>query len=281
MQNLMVRLRLRPSRQRAALPRWMRRGVFAFAVALLIAGYLATLGHLSRTGWVDAKLTELEAWGNRQIADAGFRVASVTAYGHSRTDAAALKAALDTEAGAPLLELDLAALRAKVEALPWVRVASVERALPDRLIVRVLEREPAALLQRDGRLSLIDNTGTLIPDTPLGPFSHLPAVTGKGAAAATPAFLELLNAAPSLAGRVTAATHLGQRRWDVRIDDRVWIRLPEQQPEAAWLRLAELEGEHGILRRSILAADLRNPRQWAFRLPPGMRLRMAIENAGS
>jgi len=279
MQGLMVRLRLRPSRRQAALPRWMRRTLFVLTLAAVVAGYLATVAHLSRNGWVDAKLAELGEWRDRQIADAGFRVASVTAYGHRKTESAALRAALGVEPGAPLLELDLPALRARVEALPWVRVASVERALPDRLIVRVVEREAAALLQRNGRLALIDGTGTTIPNTSLGPFSDLPVVTGPAVAAAVPGLLALLNQAPTLAPRVTGATYLGKRRWDVRLDDRVWVRLPEERAEAAWLRLAQMEMEHGVLNDNILAVDLRNPRQWAFRLPPGMRLRMAIEDA--
>jgi cell division protein FtsQ len=281
MQWLMTRLRLRPSRRQAALPRWMRRSLSVLAMVALTAGYLALVAHASRSGWVDARLGEVSAWWNRQVADAGFRVASITAYGHEKTEAAALKAALGIEPGAPLLELDLDTLRARVEALPWVRAATVERALPDRLIVRVLERQPAALLQNHGKLTLIDTTGAVIPGTMLSPYAELPTVTGDDAARAAPELLELLNTAPGLAARVTGATFLGGRRWDVRIDDRVWVRLPEKQAEAAWLRLAGLEDEHGVLRRNIQAIDTRNPRQWAFRLPPGMRLRMAIENAGS
>ena len=281
MQRLMTRLRLRPSRRQAALPRWMRRSLFALTLVALVAGYLATVAHASRSGWVDARLGELGEWWSGQVADAGFRVASITAYGHQETEAAALRAALGVEPGAPLLDLDLETLRARVEALPWVRAATVERALPDRLIVRVLEREPAALLQNHGKLSLIDTTGATIPGTLLSPYAELLTVTGDNAARAAPELLELLDMSPMLAARVTGVTFLGGRRWDVRIDDRVWVRLPEKQPEAAWLQLAELEAEHGLLSRNIEAIDIRNPRQWAFRLPPGMRLRMAIENAGS
>ena len=100
-------------------------------------------------------------------------------------------------------------------------------------------------------------------------------------ARATPALLTMLATDASLASRVTGATYLGERRWDVRVDDRVWVRLPEQRPLDAWLRLAQMESEHSLLRRKVLAADIRNPRQWIFRLPPGTRLRMAIENSGS
>lgn len=283
MQRLIQRLRhgLGYSRRRRSLPRWMRKSLLALTLLAMVAGYFATVAQASRSGWVDAQLQTFGEWTDRQIADAGFRIASVTAYGNTKTEAAALRAALGVSPGAATLTLDLGQLRQRVEALPWVHVASVERALPDRLIVRVLEREPVALLQNGGQLSLLDSTGATIPYAHLADFVDLPAVTGKGAAAAAPALLQMLASDAGMSARVTSATLLGERRWDVRIDDRVWVRLPEQKPIDAWLRLADLENEHAMLRRNVLTADVRNPRQWVFRLPPGSRLRMAIENSGS
>jgi cell division septal protein FtsQ len=48
-----------------------------------------------------------------------------------------------------LLNIDLAALKKKVEAVPRVRSAIVSRALPDAIFVRVTERKPAALVLRE------------------------------------------------------------------------------------------------------------------------------------
>lgn len=48
-----------------------------------------------------------------------------------------------------LMEVDLAALRQKIEAMPRVRGASVSRVLPDGIFVRVIERQPAILVRRD------------------------------------------------------------------------------------------------------------------------------------
>ena len=269
------------SARRRSLPRWMRKGLLGLAVLAVVAGYFLTVAQVSRNGWIDAQIDLARDWLSGQIADAGFQLKSVVAFGASQTEAETLRSALAVQPGSQLLDLDLQTLRHRVEALPWVRVASVERALPDRLIVRIVERRPAALLQQNGELALIDDTGVPIPDTPLQPFIDLPTVTGSGAAIAAPALLDLLQEAPGLAARVTAATRLGERRWDVRIDDRVWVRLPEQQTQEAWLRLAAAEAKHGLLKRNLIAADIRNPEQWVFRLPPGMRLRMAIQNNGS
>jgi len=48
-----------------------------------------------------------------------------------------------------LMEVDLSALRQKIEAMPRVKGASVSRVLPDGIFVRVVERQPAILVRRD------------------------------------------------------------------------------------------------------------------------------------
>ena len=48
-----------------------------------------------------------------------------------------------------LMEVDLPALRQKIEAMPRIRGASVARVLPDGIFVRVIERQPAVLVRRE------------------------------------------------------------------------------------------------------------------------------------
>jgi POTRA domain-containing FtsQ-type protein len=48
-----------------------------------------------------------------------------------------------------LMEVDLSALRQKIETMPRVRGASVARVLPDGIFVRVVERQAAVLVRRD------------------------------------------------------------------------------------------------------------------------------------
>lgn len=48
-----------------------------------------------------------------------------------------------------LMDVDLSALRLKIEAMPRVRGASVARLLPDGVFVKVVERQPAVLVRRE------------------------------------------------------------------------------------------------------------------------------------
>ena len=92
--------------------------------------------------------------------------------------------------------------------------------------------------------------------------------------------MQLLGKGPGLAPRVTAGSYIEQRRWDLLLDDRVWVKLPQEKTLEAWLRLASEERDNGLLRRNILAVDVRNAEQWVFRLPQGARTRMALEKNG-
>lgn len=76
--------------------------------------------------------------------------------------AQAVRAAVEPQLGQGFARLDLDAVRAAVEALPWVERARVERIWPGDVRVRVWEREPFARWGVTGLLS----TGA-VPFTPL------------------------------------------------------------------------------------------------------------------
>ena len=60
---------------------------------------------------------------------------------------------------------------------------------------------------------------------------------------------------------------MGGRRWNVQLDDSIEIKLPEEDPAGAWIRLAEIERTQGILKRDLAAVDLRLPDRLVVTLP--------------
>jgi len=62
-----------------------------------------------------------------------------------------------------IFRLNLAAEQKRVEAIPWIKSATITRIFPDRLIVNVRERAPLAFAQVDGRLELVDEDGVFLP----------------------------------------------------------------------------------------------------------------------
>lgn len=283
MRRLIRLLRMAPpndNARRRSMPRWARRASQAAVLALMAAAYLGGVAMLTRNGWIDARLAEIGENLSVRIADAGFRVQSLRVHGVAKTELAELRDAMNIEIGSPILALDLETAQRRVENLPWVRVATVERSLPDKVVVRIVERQPLALWQRKGQVHLLDSTGTVVPGAALAAFRDLPLLAGEGVPAAAPQLMQLLNNDPGLAPRVTAGSYIEKRRWDLLLDDRVWVKLPQEKALEAWLRLASEDRDTGLLKTDILAVDVRNADQWVFRLPPGERTRMALEKNG-
>ena len=145
----------------------------------------------------------------------------------SETDRAAVMAAIQVKRGDPIMKFDPEAARAGLERLPWVATATVERRLPNTVFVKLDERRPMALWQRDGKLALIDRDGEVLTERGLGPL-HQPAPDHRRrcaearAGTARPAGTE-----PALYKRVNAAARIGGRRWDLHLTNGVVIRLPE------------------------------------------------------
>ena len=198
----------------------------------------------------------------------GLVVADVKVEGREATDRDTILAALGAAPGAPILGVSPARAKEQLERLPWVRSAVVERRLPDTLYVRLVERKPLALWQHGGKLDLLDHDGTVIPVGHLDRFAKLPLVVGEHAANHAAKLLDILATEPDLAARVSAAIRVGDRRWNLRIDNAIDVLLPADSPGSAWTELANLERSSAILKRDVQVVDVRLPDRLVVRVNP-------------
>jgi cell division protein FtsQ len=190
-------------------------------------------------------------------AEAGFVVRDVFVVGRASTPKDTLLAALAVKRGTPILDIDLVEARARIQALPWVREASVRRLLPNTVVVEIVERKPLALWQHRKQFALIDDEGAVILRDDVGPFSHLMVVVGEDAPANAAQLVQMLATEPDLMARVKAAVRVGGRRWNVHLAQGIDVKLPEHDPDAAWRRLADYQRRHGVLDKNVRSLDLR------------------------
>jgi cell division protein FtsQ len=214
----------------------------------------------------DAERVALQA-----SARAGLAVREILVEGRVQSEARDIRAVLDARRGSPILAFDPYAAKAELERLPWVRRASVERRLPDTIFVRLEERVPLALWQRQGRFVVIDSEGVEIAGTDPARFADRLVVVGDDAPAHASALLALLETEPAMLKRIAAAVRVGGRRWNLRLDNGVDVNLPETNAGAAYERLAQLVRENALVDRNLVAVDLR--------LPDRLILRVAKETA--
>jgi cell division protein FtsQ len=238
-------------------PMWRTRP----ALAMLSAAFLAALCGTAWLAWQAGMPQRAAASAVRALvgasADAGFVVRDIFVVGRGSTPKATLLQALAVSRGAPILAIDLEAARARIQALPWVRQASVRRVLPDTVIVEIVERRPLALWQHDKKFALIDEEGQVILRDDVEQFSHLMVVVGEDAASNATGLVRMLATEPDLMPRVKAAVRVGGRRWNVHLAQGIDVKLPEQDPEAAWRRLADYQRRYSVLDKQVRTVDLR------------------------
>jgi len=247
----------RGQRRARVVPMWRTRPALALW-SLVAFSAVAGGGWLAWQAGVPQRLTA-DAGRSlvRASAGMGFVVRDVFVVGRGATPKPTLLRALAVERGAPILAIDLDAARERVQALPWVRQASVRRVLPDTVVVEIVERRPLALWQHDRKFAVIDEEGEVILRDDVGPFSSLMVVVGEDAPANAAALVQMLASEPDLLPRVKAAVRVGGRRWNVHFADGVDVKLPEDQPEAAWRRLAEYQRTQRVLDKPVRVLDLR------------------------
>jgi cell division protein FtsQ len=117
-------------------------GRFLTVVAALVAGVLAAY------------------WGARESSV--FAVEKIEIVGAPPALSKQVRAATSGALGRSLLELDATTLAATVRSLPMVSGASVDRAFPNTLVVRVLPERPVAVIRRGASAWLATGSGNVI-----------------------------------------------------------------------------------------------------------------------
>jgi cell division protein FtsQ len=196
----------------------------------------------------------------------GFRITSVAISGRKQLTQDEVLAIGGINGRSSLLFLDAATVRDKLEADPWIREATVQKLYPGRLQIDIVERTPLALWQKGGHVTVIADDGTVLQDFNGGRFMKLPLVVGEGAAKEARGFLALLGRYPTIRESTAAAVLVAQRRWNVRLDSGIDVKLPEGDVAQALQTLVTLDRDKHLLTRDITAIDLRLPDRVSVRL---------------
>lgn len=252
-------------RRRGTPPRRKRRSVLwtlakPLAVALALVGLPAGL-----VTWVlTAPLFGLR---DVQVKEAAGTVAR-------RISRESVRQALAPLQGKNLVRLSLAEAAARVERNPWIASVEMAKELPDRLHVKVAERQPVALLLMDGRLVYADREGRAIAPvrTPeelaearrekLLVVSFFQKPHGEGIRAALTVAADLGRAQPTWSGQLSNIEVLGEEDFRLHTDALPFpllVRSGQVKPKVE--RLVELLPELSRRYVRIEAVDLRFSRR--------------------
>ena len=252
-----------PSRLAYKLNRMMmRRGVqlflrYGLPVLILAAGVAFWASDPDRVEAAKDRVAELR----RQVEERPeFMVRMMAVEQASSPVSADVREILSLDFPISSFDLDLDALRERVEELDAVASAAVQVKSGGVLTVTVTEREPVAVWRMDDGLQLVDLTGHRV----VGLASRverpeLPLVVGQGADKAIPEAIELFEVSAPLADRLRGFLRVGERRWDVVLTRDQRIKLPENEAVTALQKVIALDRAQDLLSRDVAVIDFRNP----------------------
>lgn len=234
-----------------------------FSAAILSAALLASAGAYGAYlgGYADSVVQGV-------TARTGFAVDQIKVVGNRQTSEIDILDRLGLDGWTSLIGFDAEAARERITTLPWVEVAAVRKIYPHTLEVRVEEREPFALWQQGASLSVIERSGEVIAPFSGGKQALLPLIIGTGAPAKAPDFLEKIKRYPELAARVKGYIRVGERRWDLKLENGITVKLPEDNEDRAIAELVKLDHDNGLLTRDIAAVDMRLSDRLVVELSP-------------
>ena len=187
----------------------------------------------------------------------GLGLESITISGIAQMRETEVLAAAGLNSKLSLPFLDVSELRERLERVPMIESATVRKLYPNELVITLSERQPYAIWQNNGELFVIAADGTVIDLMQDERFIDLPFVVGESANVRSKEYFALLEAAGPLKSRIRAGTLVSGRRWTLKMDNGMDVRLPEKKAADALARLVKLENEQKILEKDVLAIDLR------------------------
>ena len=268
-----------PARERRPVHRWRMAARRCWPLGGSLVLSVLAVAFLLASGAGEKRWEETQRRFASATAELGFEIERVYVAGRYQTDRQTLIEALGVAIHQPIFEVSLETARLRVESLPWVRSASVERRLPNTIVLHIEERVPLALWQNEGRVAVVDDAGHVIDGARPQDFKELLLVVGPDAADVAADLIAIMELVPDLKQRVAAAVRVGGRRWSLKLDDGIDVHLPETDVDGALLRLADLAKAQQLLARDVEAVDLRLPDRLVLRLTPEARARMTVDPA--
>ena len=240
----------------AVLVRMIKSGPLVPAL-LAVFLFVTTIGALWMNGtlilWRDTVIEKI----HHEMAGLGLAVQEVTVSGRHNTRQADLIAAFDAPLGTPVFKVDIAAARERLEALPWVKSATISRILPGKFHIELIEREPFARWQLDDGTFVIDRDGAVITGLGLSRFADLVTVHGENSNLYAATLLDVLGGYPELQNRMVALQRHGDRRWTLFLNHGGAVHLPAENVGKALDKLMAIDRDKNILNLQGYAIDLR------------------------
>jgi cell division protein FtsQ len=193
----------------------------------------------------------------------GFSFEELLIQGQVNMPIEEILSAVNAKKNTPIFKINISDVRQRLADNKWVEGVIVQKKLPNKIYIAIVERQPIAIWQFENRLYLIDKNGNSISSHNIGKYTDMLHVIGGDANSAAIQLIEDLKRHPELKSKITAATRFGKRRWDLHIDN-LTIKMPENDFVEAYDVLAKLYKKESDFVSKYKKIDLRDKARYSY-----------------
>jgi len=141
--------------------------------------------------------------------------------------------------------------------MPWINQINITRTLPNSLNIAITEYEPFAIWQNNGQKYVIDKDGNKVKiDNDNTEFEHLVILSGDGANLNVKSLFNIFVINPEFSTKIYSATWVGNRRWDIRFENGLLVKLSANNLQQSWQNLIKIYNMQNSL-TNLQTIDLR------------------------
>lgn len=200
----------------------------------------------------------------------GFTVENIQLEGLRYTSKLDVLNVLNVNYGDNIFQVDAETLVESLKQIGWIEHVTVHKRLPNTIDISIKEYNPYALWQHENKVSVIAETGVIIPKALPKHFSDLPLIVGDKANLHYKKLFSILSDYPTLKEMVISAQYMYGRRWRLFFSTNVIVDLPETDIANGLHKLYGLHQKQKILDRDVEIIDIRVENKLIFK---GSRLR--------
>ena len=155
-------------------------------------------------------------------------------------------------------DLDIKYLHKVLNDIPAVASAAIKVTVSGVLQIDISERIPAFIWRKDDVISVIDEKGEFIRlATSRLDYPELPLVIGEAANLSIADISSLMEDNQYFLDQVRAFVRVGERRWDLVLDNNLRIMLPQAEFLAAFDRLMLMSQSGSLFSNQLSSIDMR------------------------
>ena len=155
-------------------------------------------------------------------------------------------------------DLDIKYLHKVLNDIPAVESAAIKVTVSGVLQIDISERTPAFIWRKDDVISVIDEKGKFIRlATSRLDYPELPLVVGEAANLSIADISSLMEDNQYFLDQVRAFVRVGERRWDLVLDNNLRIMLPQTEFLAAFDRLMLMNHTGSLFSNQLSTIDMR------------------------